>query len=57
MNHRGYIGAAGAASAGASFARCSRSFVTPRYGVLAALLYALCIRSAVQAERTREASC
>mgnify|MGYP007050628416 CR=1 FL=1 len=31
------IRAAGAASAGASFARCSRSFVTPRYGVGAAI--------------------
>ncbi len=29
----GIIRAAGAASAGASFARCSRSIVTPRYGV------------------------
>ena len=28
----GSIRAAGAASAGASFARCSRSVVTPRYG-------------------------
>jgi len=28
----GVTGAAGAAFAGASFARCSRSFVTPRYG-------------------------
>ena len=33
----GVIGAAGAAFAGASFARCSRSIVTPRYEVLLAL--------------------
>ncbi|ATH79352.1 hypothetical protein CLM76_17880 [Vreelandella venusta] len=31
----GVIGAAGAAFAGASIARCSRSVVTPRYGGIA----------------------
>ena len=36
------IGAARAAFAGASFARCSRSFVTPRYGVVARLTITLC---------------
>ena len=41
------IGAASAALRGCLFARCSRSFVTPRYGVPAALLCVLCIRSVV----------
>jgi hypothetical protein len=38
MIHRGIIQAAIAAFAGASFARCSRSVVTPRYGAVQILV-------------------